>query len=278
MKISLHPVILRGPLTLEQQLDIARQTGYDGLDYSIQAVKEMAARDGLDAVRELFARYGVEPAGCGLPVDWRGDEDKFQADLAQLPGAAEVMAGLGAPRTFTYIPPSTQGDPDEYWRMLVDRLGAIARILGDYGVKLGLEWLGPRHIRATGTPVIWKMSHTLKLIEDIGLENVGLMVDVWHWFNAEDTLEELRELRPEQIVHCHLNDAPDRPLDEQRDMEREVPGRGIIPLVDFLRVLRDIGYQGFLAVEIFNDELKAMDPLESARLVKGAVDEIMAKL
>ncbi len=278
MKWSLHPVILGGQLTLEQMLELARDTGYDGVDVNAGALHEMAKQKGIEAVKELFARYGVEPAGWGLPVDHRRDEETFRQGLEGLADVARTMAEIGCPRTFTYFPPSTTGDPAEYRAQLVRRLGEIARILADAGVRLGLEWLGPRHIRAQGTPVIWKMSHTLQLIDDIGMDNVGLLLDVWHWFNAEDTLEELRELKPEQIVHCHFNDAPDRPLDEQRDMEREIPGRGIIPLVDFLRALRDIGYKDFLAVEIFNEQLKAMEPAEAARLVKKAIDELVAQI
>lgn len=278
MKWSLHPVILGGALSLEEQLAIARDAGYDGLDVNVNALHQMATEKGIEAVRALFDEYGVEPAGWGIPFDWRGSEEDFQAELAALPPLAQTMAAIGCPRTFTYFPPSTEGDPGEYRRMLVRRFRAMGRVLADAGVRMGLEWLGPRHCRAAGTPVIWKMSQTLDLIDDIGLENVGLLLDVWHWFNAEDTIEEIRALRPEQIVHCHFNDAPDKPLDEQVDSQREVPGRGIIPLVDFLRALRDIGYQDFLAVEIFNEQLKAMPPLEAARLVKQACDELLAQV
>ncbi|MCD6351463.1 MAG: sugar phosphate isomerase/epimerase [Armatimonadetes bacterium] len=278
MKWSLHPVILGGSLTFEEQLAIARDTGYDGLDVNIDGLARMVEERGLEQVQRLFADYGVAPAGSGLPTRWRGGEDEFEEDLKALPALAQLMVDLDCPRTFTYFAPSTDGDPAEYRRFLVERFKAIGTVLADYGVRLGLEWLGPRHIRAGGTPVVWKMSQTLDLIADTGLDNLGLLFDVWHWFNAEDTLEELRALRPEQIVHCHFNDAPDKPLDEQLDMHREVPGRGIIPLVDVLRTLKDIGYQDYLAVEIFNDELKAMPPVESARLVKQACDDLMAQV
>ncbi|MBC7287615.1 MAG: sugar phosphate isomerase/epimerase [Armatimonadetes bacterium] len=278
MKLSLHPVIIGQSLSLQEFVRLAAETGYQGVDVDASSLAKMAEERGADAVQAIFAEAGVEPAGWGLPLDWRRDAESFQAGLSALSRTAELMAAIGCPRTFTYIPPSTDGDPAEYRQLLVSRLGAVARVLENSGVRIGLEWLGPRHIRASGTPVIWKMSHTLDLIDDIGLDNVGLLLDVWHWFNAEDTIDELRHLRAEQIVHCHFNDAPDRPLDEQRDMEREIPGRGIIPLVDVLRALRDTGYAGFLAVEIFNDGLKKMEPREAALLVKQACAEILARI
>jgi len=277
MKLSLHPVIIGQPMTVEEFVALAAETGYDGVDINAGQLANMIDERGLDEVRAIFTDGGVEPAGWGLPLDWRGDEDTFRAGLAELPRLAQAMAALGCPRTFTYFAPSTDGDAQDYLNFLRTRLRAIGEVLRDYGIHMGLEWLGPRHIRAAGTPVIWKMSQTLQLIDDIGLGNIGLLLDVWHWFNAEDTLDELRALRADQIVHCHFNDAPDKPLDQQLDMHREVPGRGIIPLVDVLRALRDIGYQDFLAVEIFNDDLKAMPPKESAALVKQACDEVFRR-
>ena len=275
MKLSLHPVIIGQPLSLPEFVSLAAETGYDGVDVNARQIHALAQEQGLEDVASIFASAGVQPAGWGLPIQWREDETVFQAGLEELRELAATMASLDCRRTFTYFAPSTAGDPDEYRALLRDRLRAIGQVLAEYGVRLGLEWLGPRHIRASGTPVIWKMNQTLELIEEIGLSNIGLLFDVWHWFNAEDTLDDLRALRGDQIVHCHFNDAPDKPLDQQQDMHREIPGRGIIPLVDVLRVLQEIGYDGFLAVEIFNDELKAMPPAEAARLVKAACDEVL---
>ncbi len=278
MKWSLHPVILGGSLSFEDRLAIARDAGYDGMDVDIGALAAMVEQQGLDAVRATFDHYGVAPAGSGLPTNWRGSDEDFLESLKALPALAKVMADIGCPRTFTYFGPSTDGDPAEYRRFLVGRFRAIGEVLADYGVRMGIEWLGPRHIRAHGTPVVWKMGQTLDLIAGTGLDNLGLLFDVWHWFNAEDTLDELRALRPEQIVHGHFNDAPDKPLDDQLDSQREVPGKGIIPLVDVLRALKQIGYADYLAVEIFNQDLTAMPPLESARLVKQACDALMAQV
>jgi sugar phosphate isomerase/epimerase len=278
MKWSLHPVILGQPLSLEDQLSVARAAGYEGLDVDIGTLAKIVEERGLEATRGIFDECGVAPAGTGLPVNCRAGEEEFQAQLETLRPLAQLMSDLGCPRTFTYFAPSTDGDPGEYRRFLARRFRAVGEVLAEYGVRLGLEWLGPRHIRASGTPVIWKMGQTLDLIADIGLDNIGLLFDVWHWFNAEDTLEEIRALRPEQIVHCHFNDAPNKPLDEQRDNQREVPGEGIIPLVDVVRALKEIGYSDYLAVEIFNESLKAMPPLQAARLVRQACDGIMAQV
>ncbi|MCX7599117.1 MAG: sugar phosphate isomerase/epimerase [Armatimonadetes bacterium] len=277
MKWSLHPVILGGSLCFEEQLALARDAGYDGLDVDISYLHGVAAERGLTCVQDLFASYGVVPAGTGLPMDWRVPEDAFSAAMGDLSAMAETMAALGCPRTFTWMPPSVGGAPDDFRHFVVTRFRQIGRVLGDHGVRFGLEWIGPPSCRTSGTPFIHKMAHALQVIDDIGLDNLGLLIDSWHWFTAQDTLEELRALRPEQIVHVHFVDAPDRPLAEQIDMEREIPGRGIIPLVDFYRALRDAGYRDFLAVEIFGAGLRDMPPREAAAVVKASCDEIATR-
>lgn len=276
MKWSLHPVILRAPLSFEEQLAVASEAGYEGLDVDVSYLHGLAKERGLAYVQDLFAGYGVAPAGTGLPIDWRSPEDVFSAALKDLSAIAETMLGLGCPRTFTWMPPSIDGDPAEFRQFMVRRFRQIGRVLGEHGIRFGLEWIGPPSCRASGTPFVYKMAHALQVIDDIGLDNMGLLIDSWHWFTAQDTLEELRALRPDQVVHVHFVDAPDKPLAEQIDMEREVPGRGIIPLTDFYRALRDIGYQDFLAVEIFGAGLRDMPPRDAAALVKRACDQIAA--
>ncbi len=244
----------------------------------IAYLHRLAGESSIAAVRETFAAHGVAPAGCGLPLDWQAAEDVFAAALANLAPLAELMAALDCPRTFTWIPPAVGGDPAEFRAFAVDRFRRVGRVLADSGVRFGLEWIGPPTCRASGTPFVHKMSHALDIVADVGLDNLGLLVDSWHWYMAEDTIEELRALRPDQIVHCHFEDAPDRPLEEQMDGEREVPGRGIMPLAEFCRALRDVGYRDFLAVEVFGAGLQAMPPLEAARLCRQGVDAVMAQV
>jgi sugar phosphate isomerase/epimerase len=277
MKLALHPVILSGSPDLDQQLAIARDAGYAGLDIDIMGLKARAEEQGLEAVRGLFASYGVAPAGCGLPLNWQAPDAEFETALEGLGPIAQFMVDIDCPRTFTYIMPTTEGDPNEYWLYLIDRFHAVGEVLADYGVRLGLEWLGPAHIRASGKPVIHTMAQTLQLIKEIDLFNLGLLFDVWHWFTSEGTIEEILDLYADQIVHVHWNDAPDKPLADQVDSLREVPGRGIIPLVDVYRALVEIGYEDYLSVEIFNAGLPDLPAMDAAKLVKAACDEIAAK-
>ena len=100
------------------------------------------------------------------------------------------------------------------------------------------------------------------MIAEIGHDNVGLVLDSWHWYTAGDTAEDLRGLSNRDVVACDLNDAPRSiPVDQQRDGVRELPGAtGVIDLRAFLGALAAIGYDGPVRAEPFNATLRTLPP------------------
>jgi sugar phosphate isomerase/epimerase len=63
-----------------------------------------------------------------------------------------------------------------------------------------------------------------------------------------------------------MNDYPARPpRAEISDAHRFYPGDGVAPLKLLLRNLHDIGFRGFLSLELFNRGYWAQDPLIVAR-------------
>lgn len=274
MKLSLHSVILGQPLSFEELLALAARLGYEGVDSGF----EVAQSQGPEAFLQLCHKYGVHTSIWGHGVEWRTDEDTFRTGMAGLPARAELAAQIGCTRTCDWIMPAVDGDAQEALATWKRRWKELAQVLGQYGHRLGLEWVAPRHIRVGKNPTLWRMDQLLDIEAEIGEPNLGLLVDSFHWFNAEHTVADLLALRPEQVVHVHLNDAPDRSLDDQRDFERLTPGEGIIDLVGFLGALKRIGYEGYLGVEIFSEDLKKLPAEESAAHVKRACDALLARV
>jgi sugar phosphate isomerase/epimerase len=74
-------------------------------------------------------------------------------------------------------------------------------------------------------------------------------------------------LRPEQIAICHFNDSPTvPPREQQHDRDRVYPGDGHVDLKRMLALLRQIGYNRWLSLELFREDLWARDPEEVARV------------
>jgi sugar phosphate isomerase/epimerase len=262
-----------------QAIRLAHQYGFE----SVAPEPGFLARLSDDELAELRADMKAKHlawGAAGLPLDFRGDEARFQASIKQLPGWAAGVKGADVTRVGTWISPTHRRLTYlANFRQHARRLGEAAKVLGDYGQRLGLEYVGPKTSWSAALyPFIHTMAETKELIAAIGRENVGLMLDSWHWYNAHETADDLVSLKNEDVVCCHLNDAPSGvPIDQQRDGRRELPcATGVIDLKAFLGGLVKIGYDGPIAAEPFSQKLRAMSTEDAVAATAAAMKKAFA--
>lgn len=271
---SLQPGAVGIRATLDEGLELAARYGFEGLHVNIGE----AAGIGPENVKARFEAKGRIPSAWGLPVDIRGDNATFEKGRRALPEVADVAQQIGCLRTSTYILSFSDDLPfEENYRRHRSRLRAIGEILRDRGIRLGLEFLGPKTLR-DGHPYafIHTMDGMLDLCDDIGTGNMGLLLDAWHWYTSHGTVEDLKQLREEQIVDVHVNDAPKGvSVDEHIDNVRCLPGEtGVIDIANFLRALHEIGYTGPVMAEPFSKRLQELPPQEAARITGETLTKI----
>jgi sugar phosphate isomerase/epimerase len=262
MYLALNGVPIGGNLSWPDFAGLASSTGFGGVDLMLGP----AMADGVDRTRGMLKNLRLRPSFANLPVEYRKDDAAFRASLPKLEDAAPFCAAIGCPRMMTYFGSSSVTPKDELRRLYKTRLTECASILARSHCRLGLEFLGPLHIR-TQFPheFIWKMNEMLEFAKECG-SNVGLTLDAWHWHHAGGTVADILAAGKDRIVVVHFDDAPDLPADQIRDNQRLLPGEGIINLTGFLQALEKIGYQDSLSVEVFGRGLKEMLPRESAKL------------
>jgi sugar phosphate isomerase/epimerase len=270
--------------SLVEGLELAQQAGFAGADLSLGEAEQIAADQGVEAVRALFADRGLQIGGWGFPVNWRAGDTEFYADLSKLPAQAKLAADLGCFRTMTWVLSFSDELPrQQHFDRVAQRFRLSAEILRDHGHRLGLEFIGPRTLRAPHKHgFVYSMDGMLALCCAIGTGNVGLLFDVWHWYTCQSTLDDLRQLSADDVVYVHINDAP-AGVDvlDQVDNRRCLPAEtGVIPNGDLLRALRDIGYNGPVTVEPFSQRLRdiaAADPLQAAKLTSESLDKVFSE-
>jgi len=259
--LSLNAVPIGGKLSWHDFAELASRTGFKGVDVMLEA----AMADGLDATRLMLRKLKLKTGFVGLPVEFRKDDATFASTLTKLKAAGEFASGIGCPRMMTYIASSTDTPKDELRAVYLKRFQACAEILAASKVRLGLEFLGPLHIRkASKYEFIWKMPEMLAFAKECG-PNVGLTLDAWHWHHAGGTTADILAAKG-RIVVVHFDDAAKLAPEDVRDNQRLLPGEGVIDLNGFLQALQQIGYQDSLSVEVFGRGLKEMPPSESALL------------
>ena len=273
MYLALNGVLVSGRVKWPEFAKLAAQTGYLGTDVMLGD----AMKDGAEKTRAMLKGLGVRPAVADFPVEFRKDDATFRAGLDKLDEQAKFMADLGCPRMFTYILSSSDTPKDQLRRLYKQRFTECARVLARHNVRLGLEFLGPLHIRkAMAYEFIWRMGDMLEFAKECG-PNIGLQLDVWHWYWAGATLADIEKAGVERIVHVHFNDAAAMPPDHVRDNERLMPGDGVINLVGFLQTLQKIGYHDALSIEVFGKFVQAMTPQEAARIGLRKARAVFAK-
>jgi sugar phosphate isomerase/epimerase len=269
------------PLAAGRKFTIDLTPGAIGVQAGYPQLVELAARHGFESIApdpaylatlsdaeraDLLASMkskNLTFGAAGLPVEFRRDEETFRKGLELLPAAALALQKAGATRVGTYIMPNS--DELTYlanFQRHADRLREVARILGDHGLRFGLEYVGPKTLwTARKYPFLHTLAETRELIAAIDRPNVGLVLDSWHWYTAGETVEDLKTLTNDDVVACDLNDAPaGLPVDQQIDSRRELPAAtGVIDLKSFLETLVSIGYDGPVRAEPFNAPLNALD-------------------
>ncbi len=262
-------------MPLLDAIEFAARHGFTGLRMNPQKIIEA----GIDNVIAAMEKYGIVNAGFNLPNDYKGDKETYKSGLEKLATWLEAVRQTGGTRATTYILSFSETLPyDEEYNNIVRRLRPYALLLKEYGVFLGMEFLGTKSIYANKKyPFIHTLPEILRLADSIGTGNCGVLLDSYHCHTAGYSMNIVKSLNAWQIGLVHVNDAiPGFAPDELPDSPRMLPGEtGVIDVKTFLRNLRHIGYEGPVVVEPFYEEFKVMkNPDEIVAKVKAALDSV----
>jgi len=262
-------------VALEIAAPIAKKYGFEGIFLDIGSDSQRP----IEETKKILAENNLKPAGIGLPVEFRAGEDVFRKDMEKLEEYAKYAAACGIDRCSTYILPASDIlTYEENFELHRSRLKEAAEILGKHGISLGLEYVGPPTMRAGKKyEFIHNLDQMLELCNAIGTDNIGFLLDLWHWDMAEQTFADFKKFPDESWIVCvHVMDAPAGiPREEQLDQVRALPGStGVLKSAEFFQGLRELGYTGPIMVEPFVPELGEMPFEEAVKVVKESLDKI----
>jgi sugar phosphate isomerase/epimerase len=274
MYIALNGTLVAGRVKWPDFARLAAQTGYPGVDISLDA----AMTEGAEATRRLLAELKLQPAVVGLPVEFRKDDEAFRSTLPKLEPACQFAVAIGCPRMTTYLPSSSDTPAAELRKTLRERFKICADTLARCHMRLGFEFISPLHLRRRFRyEFIWRMDDMLAFAGECG-PNVGLLLDSWHWHHAGGKPSDILAAGRQKIVHVQAADAPDLPPEKILDNERLLPGEGILDWAGFFQALKKIGYEDGVSPEVFGRGLKDIPPEEGARLGLQSTRAVMKKV
>jgi len=276
---NLNPFTI-GILGRQSELvEIALTHRFKGLEIDITEVTKRAQTSSVAQACRYLCSAPLTIAGFELPIRWAGDEKDFEADLTQVPLLLEVANTLNADRCVTTIKPTCDQRPfHENFKFHVQRLTQLAEALAAGNLKLALNFLAAPSDRADGGfEFIHQADPALLLINSIGKDNVGLLLDAWAWTVGGGEIDKLRTLRGEQVVSVRLADMPAGvDLASITNEQRVYPGEGgTIDSAALLTVLDEIGFDGPVAAAPWPGSSKGQKREETVKKASAALDAVL---
>jgi sugar phosphate isomerase/epimerase len=257
-----------------QAVDLAASHGFDVVDADGKYLGDLPEGE-VRGLLDYMQSKKIGWAMAGLPVEFRRDDAAFSAGMAAFPAYCRGVQRAGVRKVTTYVLPMSNDRPYlANFKPHAARLREIARVLDGSGIRFGIEYVGPKTLWASQRyPFVHSMAEMRELIGEINQPNVGLVLDSWHWYHAGDTAADILSLRARDVVSVDLNDAPAGvPKDQMVDGKRELPAStGVIDVKSFLRSVAQIGFDGPVRVEPFNDAVRRMSPDEAAAAAASAL-------
>ena len=153
------------------------------------------------------------------------DRMRFARDV----GATFILTGAGKGHRTNLLQPHKVE-----WDCALESIEALATFGREIGVTVGIEAVN----RYSGC-LINTAETALKFMEQIGSENIKIVLDIFH-MNIEETdpLGALRRVQG-QLIHFHIGNN-----------NRRGVGKGRMDYIPYIRTLKETGYDGTIGMEI----------------------------
>ena len=275
-RYCLNTSTLRGhKLGIVREVEIAAEAGYDGIEPWLRGIEEYVQQGGrVEDLRKRIEDAGLTVESAIAFAPWIVDDDqKRTAGLEQARREMDMLAQIGGRRIAA--PPAGATDQSNLDLLkAAERYRALLEVGQQVGVVPQVEVWG-------FSKSLSRLGETVFVAVESGHKDACVLPDVYHIYKGGSDFTGLGLLGQRAMHVFHLNDYPaDPPRETISDAHRVYPGDGIAPLDDILRMLRQIGFNGALSLELFNPQYWQQDPLTVARTglakMKSAVERASA--
>lgn len=224
---------------LETNLARIVSFGYDGVELAIRDPKLVD----LNHLDELLRKRNLKVPAIGTGQAWGEEGLSFtdpdpgirQAAIERIKRHIPVAARFGSVIIIGLIRGIVKSGVNDEQAMnwLIEALRECSEAAQPYGIRLALE-----PINRYETTLINNVAQGLKLIERVGTDNFGLLLDTFHMNIEEPVIEESIRSCGKHIFHFHVADS-----------NRWYPGAGHLNFRAMLEALSSTDYSGWVSGE-----------------------------
>ena len=236
-KYAFYPLVYRSE-PLDDSFARLAAAGYDAVE-----LPGTPGQIDPSEVRRLCERYHLAVSSlCGRHTPGRSlaspDEDERRTTIQYVQDEIDLAGQVAAPVVILAPTAVRSAQPfaslQDEWGWAVAGLRELGAYAAEKGVTLAIEaW------NRYETHLVNRLEQALAMREDVGLDNVGVMGDVFHLNIEEVAMDEAIRACGRWLVHFHFCDS-----------NRAAPGSGHVDFRPILRALKDIDYRGYFAMEL----------------------------
>lgn len=252
---------------LMDKIAIAGEVGYTGIELWFDDLDAHLANGGtLADVRSALNDNGLTVVSTIFLKGWWDTTGEVHAEAMEECKRRMGLAAELESRHYVAGPPLGPVDIETGAR----RYRELLELGQSLGIDPAAEYLGFAEEFNT-------IEKAVDLIERCDHPDATIVHDPFHIFRGGGSIESIANLNPLQIAVFHFNDAPEfppRPL--QQDPDRVMPGDGHLDLKRALSLLNQIGFDGYISLELFNRDWWQRDPRETARVGLERMQQLAA--
>lgn len=258
-----------------EQCRLARSIGYRGLEvapFTLADHVSEVTKDRREDLRAVAEAEGLEILGLHWLLVTPRDLHVTTANAkvrarswAYVVELAELCADLGGEIMVFGSPNqrSSHGTSTEQAVVnLTEGLREVAPAIGELGVKLLLEPLS-----SDQTDVIITLDQAVAVVEDVDHPAISTMFDYHNTADETDPLPDLIRRHFDRIEHVHIHEMDGTYLGTGDGEEAFLPA---------LATFRDLGYSGWISLEVFDfepgAETIAAESMDTLRRMEAALD------
>ena len=273
MKLALNgATTMRADLPTD--LQAAKAAGFDYVEIWAAKLRKFLKERSTTELADLFAESGLESLSINSieHITFR-DAPAYESIKKECEELSSIAAAVGCPCIVVVPGPLPKGGASresvisESIRVLTE----LCDISAAHDVTLAFEFLGQTDCSVP------TLELAAEIVREVDRKDLGLVIDSFHFYAGNSTVEMIEALDPQMIQIFHINDAEDRPRDQLEDRHRLLPGLGILPLRQMISAFRKIGYDKVASVEIFRPEYWERDPFALARDAHAATERVLAE-
>jgi sugar phosphate isomerase/epimerase len=254
--------------TFAEDVTTCARVGCPALEVWLTKLEDHLETHSVADTRKLLSDHQVALAGAsyqgGLLLS-QGEQRKAHFDHFRR--RLDICQGLSIPTLLVAADFAERIDATAVQRAVMS-LAQAAQWAQTFDVRLGLEFRG-------SAPFCSNLATAAALIQACGESNVGVVLDIFHYYTGPSKLEDLELYTREKVAFVQVCDLAGVPRELATDSDRILPGEGDFHLNEVLLRLREMGYDGYVSLELFNPVLWQMKNTQVAELGLSALQRLL---